>query len=333
MPSPTVVAAPLPTKKAAPNPRHSLASFAQDYGALAALVALFVFNVVATPNFLTLNNLLYVQLRQAAPVAIVALGMALVIATAGIDLSVGAVMAIAGQVGALTVVAGVPPAVGIVLALVAAAAAGVFNGTLVSRFGVQPIIATLILFIAGRGVAQLLTDGQLVNVRDPAFEFLGLGAIARIPIQVVVLIVVLAGVFYAVRSTPYGRYLVATGGNEPAARLAGVPVRRTKLLAYTTTAVLAGFVGLMEIGRISAADANNTGLGMELDAIAAVAVAGTPLTGGRITPVKVVVGALMLRLLQNTLIAQGIPKEVAQMAQGLIIVGAILVQRRAGASR
>jgi ribose/xylose/arabinose/galactoside ABC-type transport system permease subunit len=304
--------------------------YVQEYGALTALVGLFIFNALTSPGFLSAQSLLNVQLRQAAPVAIVALGMALVIATRGIDLSVGSTMALAGQVGAMTVVAGASPVVGVATGLLAAALVGLFNGSLVSALGVQPIIATLILFIAGRGVAQLLTNGQLVNVRNPTFEFLGLGAVAGVPFQVVVFAIVWVTIALVIRFTPYGRYLVATGANEPAARLAGIPVRTVKFSAYLVVAMLAGMVGLMEVGRVSASDANNTGLGMELDAIAAVAVAGTPLTGGRITPTKVVVGALMLRLLQNTLIAKGIPKEVAQIAQGGIIIAAVLVQRRNG---
>lgn len=311
-----------------PRPTRSVAHYIQEYGALTALVVLFLYNAATSPRFLTAQSLLNVQLRQAAPVAIVALGMALVIATRGIDLSVGSSMALAGQVGAMTVVAGASPVVGVGVGLAAAATVGLFNGSLVSLLGVQPIIATLILFIAGRGLAQLLTNGQLVNVRNPTFEFLGLGSVAGIPFQVVVFAVVWLVIILVIKVTPYGRYLIATGANEPAARLAGIPVRAAKFSAYIVLAVLAGMVGLMEVGRVSASDANNTGLGMELDAIAAVAVAGTPLTGGRITPVKVVVGALMLRLLQNTLIAKGIPKEVAQIVTGGIIVAAVLVQRR-----
>jgi ribose/xylose/arabinose/galactoside ABC-type transport system permease subunit len=140
---------------------------------------------------------------------------------------------------------------------------------------------------------------------------------------------VIAAVVAAVlRWTTFGRYVVAVGGNETSSRLAGVPVARTKLLAYGTSGLLAGVVGLIVIGNTSASDANNTGLGVELDAIAAVAVAGVPLTGGRMTVVGTVVGALTLRLLQNTLIAHGIPKEVAQMIQGVVIVLALYLQRR-----
>ena len=320
---------PGPRPPAAPAPRRtSWAALAQRYGAGVLLVVLFAYNAVATPNFLSVQTLLDVQLRQAAPVAIVALGMALVIATAGIDLSVGSVMAIAGQVGALTLLAGVGAATAIALALLAAALCGVFNGTLVVRYGVQPIVATLILFIAGRGIAQLLSGGQLTGFRDPSFQFLGLGRVAGVPMPVVLMVVIAAVLWFVVRYTAYGRTLLATGGNPRAARLSGVHVGRVTMIAYVASAALAGLVGLVVIGITSASDANNTGLGLELDAIAAVAVSGTPLTGGRISVVGTVVGAVVLRLLQNTLIAQGVPREVAQIVTGVVIVIALFLQRR-----
>jgi ribose/xylose/arabinose/galactoside ABC-type transport system permease subunit len=308
--------------------RRSWLSLARQYGAVGLLVLLFVYNAIFTPNFLTLQTLLDVQLRQAAPVAIVALGMALVIAVAGIDLSVGSVMAIAGQVGALTLLAGVPPLVAMVLALLVSALCGCFNGTLVVRYGLQPIIATLILFIAGRGIAQLLSGGQLTGFRNPSFQFLGLGRIAGIPMPVVLMILVAAALWFVVRYSGYGRTLLATGGNENAARLAGIRTGRVKMIAYVTCSTLAGMVGLVVIGITSASDANNVGLGIELDAIAAVAVSGTPLTGGRISVIGTLIGAVMLRLLQNTLIAQGVPREIAQIVTGAVIVIALFLQRR-----
>src|SRR5213592_219764 len=144
-----------------------LTVWAQRYGMLAALVVLFLFNVFATPHFLTRESLLFILLRQSAPIAIVAVGMAIVIGTGGIDLSVGSVMAIAGQVGASLVLKDQPFLLAIVAALLVSALCGLFNGTLVARFGVQPIIATLILFIAGRGIAQLVTGGQLQPLENP----------------------------------------------------------------------------------------------------------------------------------------------------------------------
>ena len=301
--------------------------WAQRYGALGALVVLFVYNAIDTPFFLTQQSLLFVLLRQAAPVAIVAIGMAIVIGTAGIDLSVGSVMAISGQVGALAVLSGWGTAPAILFALAAAAACGVFNGTLVARFGVQPIIATLILFIAGRGIAQLITGGELQPLSNSSFQWIGLARPGGVPAQVIVAVIVAVGAWLLIRTTVFGRYVASVGGNEAAARLAGVPAARVKLLAYVISATLAGLVGLIVVSANFASDANNTGLGMELDAIAAVAVAGTPLTGGRVRIWGSVIGALMLKLLQNTLIVHGVAKEIAQLIEGGVIVAALYVQR------
>ena len=307
--------------------RMQWTSWAQRYGAAAAFAVLFAYNAVNTPFFLTQQSLVFVLLRQAAPIAIVAVGMAIVIGTGGIDLSVGSVMAIAGQVGATLVLHDKPFLLAIVTALLVAALCGLFNGTLVARFGVQPIIATLILFIAGRGIAQLITGGELQALANPDFQWIGLARPPGVPAQIYIAFVVALGAWLVMKLTVYGRHVLAVGGNETASRLAGVPAGRVKLLAYVVSATLAGLVGLIAVSANSASDANNVGVGMELDAIAAVAVAGTPLSGGKVNIWGAVVGALLLKLLQNTLISHGITKEVAQIIEGAVIVGALWLQR------
>ena len=314
----------------------------QRYGALVALVLLLIYNAADTANF-TLENFVNTPLRQAAPVAIVAIGMALVIGTGGIDLSVGSVMAISAQVGVILLLAGVPALAAMALAIVIGALCGAFNGALVARFRIQPIIATLVLFIGGRGVAKVLSSlaedkpsGALLNFKDDTFSILGLsklrffqpgGGVFAIPVQVLVLVVVAVVVAFVVRKTSYGRYLLATGGNERASRLSGIAVGRVKVLAYVTCSGLAALTGLMMAGNNSASNPATLGLNMELDAIAAVAVAGTPLTGGKVTIWGTVVGAVMLQLLRYTLISHGSPQQVAQMIQGLVIVAALCIQR------
>jgi ribose/xylose/arabinose/galactoside ABC-type transport system permease subunit len=319
-------AAPAPSPSS-PRRRPSWQRLTQRYGAAAVLVALFLYNAVATPFFLTYQSLVVNQLRQAAPVAIVALGLALVISTGGIDLSVGSVMAIAGQVGALLIVGGSSAYVSWAAALLVGLACGLFNGVLVARYGVQPIIATLILLIAGRGIAQLVTGGNLQNFDDPLFQFFGFGKVAGLPAPIAVCAFVALVMAAVLRWTTFGRYVVAVGGNENSARLAGVPVARTKLLVYITSGVLAALVGLIVVGVNSSSDANNIGLGIELSAIAAVAVAGVPLTGGRMTVVGTLIGAVTLRLLENTLIAHGVSRDIASIIEGAVIIAALYVQR------
>ena len=311
-----------------------LRGFGQAYGALAALGLLVLYNVLFTRDFLSLNAL-YVNLTQVAPIVIVAVGMTLVIATGGIDLSVGSLMAIAGAMAPLIFLSDAAllrsDAVAIPLAFVVpvlvAAAFGLFNGALITRFGIQPIIATLVLFIAGRGIAQVLTSGQLRAFKEPTFQYIGLGRPLGIPFQVILAAVLVVVAAFALRRTVFGRYVLAIGGNEAAARLAGVPVNRVKLAVYGFSGLCAGVAGLIAIAINSSTDPNRVGLNLELEAIAAVAVGGTPLTGGRATIVGTLIGALIIQLLRFTLLSHGVPAAVALVVQAGIIVVAVALQR------
>jgi simple sugar transport system permease protein/ribose transport system permease protein len=199
--------------------------------------------------------------------------MTLVIATGGIDLSVGSLMAISGALAPLLFTnPALSPPLGLLLAftlpVLAAGVGGIFNGALVTRFRIQPIIATLVLYIAGRGVAQVLTNGNLQSFRNPAFESLAYGRLLGVPYQVILMLGVVAVVAWVVRATVFGRYLEAVGDNEAAARLAGVPVDRVKTTVYLVSGLLAGVAGLIVVAINRASDANQVGLNMELDAIA-----------------------------------------------------------------
>src|SRR4051794_10420558 len=307
----------------------------QTYGALIALLLLVLYNVFFTQFFLsplTLNA----NLTQVAPVIIIATGMTLVVGTGGIDLSVGAIMAIAGALAPLIFLSSIPPlnnpvigvALAFILPVLVAGCFGLFNGTLVAYFNIQPIIATLVLFIAGRGIAQVLTNGKLQTFSNPGFQYIGLGRPFGIPFQAILMVLVVAIAFWIVRATSFGRYIVAVGGNQAASHLAGVPVRRVKLAVYGISGLLAGIAGLIAIAINSSSDANNVGLDIELDAIAAVAVGGTPLTGGRITILGTLVGALIIQLIRYTLIAHGVPDSAARMVKAAIILVAVYIQRQ-----
>jgi galactofuranose transport system permease protein len=301
-------------------------------GSLIALGLLLGFNLLFTPNFVSLQTL-NVNLTQVATIVIVAVGMTLVIATGGIDLSVGSLMAIAGALAPMLFLN--PPfgnaALGIgmafVLPVLAAGAFGIFNGALVTRFNIQPIIATLILFIAGRGIAQVMTNGNLQSFRNEAFQVIGLGRPFGIPVQVVLMLLIVAFVAWLMRTTVFGRYVLSVGGNEAAARLAGVPVARVKLLVYGISGLLSGVAGLIVIAINSSSDANQVGLNMELDAIAAVAVGGTALSGGQANVVGTLLGALIIQLIRYTLLAKGVPDAAALVVKAVIIIGAVYIQR------
>jgi ribose/xylose/arabinose/galactoside ABC-type transport system permease subunit len=297
---------------------------------IAVLLAMIVFNLLFTQHFWSLQTF-NVNLTQVVTIVIVGIGMTLVVATGGIDLSVGASMAIAGSLAPMIFMNMAGPfgiALAFVLPVMAAALCGVFNGFLVTRLSVQPIVATLVLFIAGRGIAQVFTDGSLQAFDNPAFQWIALGRVAGVPAQVFLMLALVALFAWIVRKTLFGQYLLVTGGNEQAAYLSGIPTARVKMIAYTLCAALAGLAGLISISVNSSSDANVIGLGSELDAIAAVAVGGTALTGGRAYIVGTLIGALIIQLLRYTLLAHGIPDAAALVVKAGIIIVAVYVQRR-----
>lgn len=319
-------------------PRADLADFLRRYGALIALALLILFNLAFTPNFATWQTL-NVNLTQVCAIVIVAVGMTLVIATGGIDLSVGSLMAISGALAPLIFLGQLfplpHPTVGVALAFIVpvlvAGAFGWFNGWLITRFSIQPIVATLVLFIAGRGIAQVLTNGNLQVFKVPEFQFIGLGRVLGVPFQAILMLAIVALAAWALRRTVFGREILAVGGNERAARLSGIPVGRVKRRVYFISGLCAGIAGLIVIAINSASDANLIGLGMELDAIAAVAVGGTLLTGGRATVLGTLLGALIIQLVRYTLLANGVPDAAALIVKAAIIVLAVWLQRQSRA--
>jgi len=297
---------------------------------IVVLLAMLVFNLLFTQHFWSLQTF-NVNLTQVVTIVIVGIGMTLVVATGGIDLSVGASMAISGAIAPMIFMHLAGPwgiALAFVVPVLAAALCGVFNGWLVTRLAVQPIVATLVLFIAGRGIAQVITDGSLQAFDMPAFQWIALGKVGGVPFQVLLMFVLVAVFAWIVRKTLFGQFLLVTGGNERAAYLCGIPTARVKMLAYILCAALAGLAGLISISVNSSSDANVVGLGVELDAIAAVAVGGTSLMGGKAYIGGTLIGALIIQLLRYTLLAHGIPDAAALVVKAAIIFAAVYVQRR-----
>lgn len=307
-----------------PAVRAGVPNWLPRYGVYAAIVLLTLYNVLFTPHFLSAGNL-RIQLIQVAPVIIVALGMALVIGTEGIDLSVGSVMALAAALIPLYLGYGVLAAV--VVSLLAGVAVGLINGTLVAKVGLQPIVATLALFVGGRGLAVVISGGQLKDIRNPDLIYLGSGDVLGIPVLVWIAALLVAVVAFVVRRTVFGRRLLAIGGNRRAAELAGTPVRRVLITTYVLCAVLASIAGLLSVARIQSSDASSVGLLIELSAITAVVVGGTPLTGGKVRVLGTVAGALLMQLVIATMIKHNLPPSTAEMAQAVIILVAVYVAR------
>jgi ribose transport system permease protein len=314
---------------ASPN-RTMILGLLRDYGVHAALVALVLVNLVITPNFMTLANL-RTQAVQVVPVLIVALGMALVIGTEGIDLSVGSVMAISAAI--LPLYLGYGPAVAVGLCLLAGVVAGLLNGSLVALVGVQPIVATLALLVGGRGLALVIAGGQLKDIRSTPLRELGSGDLMGVPHTVLIAVILVLLVGFLVARTTFGRHLVAIGGNRRAARFAALPVRRVLIGVYVLSGLLAATAGVLATARLTASDPSRLGELIELSAITAVVVGGTPLSGGRVRVLGTVAGAVLMQLITATLIKNDLPASVAQMAQAAIIVAAVLLQRERGTTR
>ena len=263
-------------------------------------------------------------LNRAAPVALLAIGMTLVIATGGIDLSVGAVMAIAGATAASMTVAGHSLPVVLLAALGTGVLAGLWNGILVAVLKIQPFVATLILMVAGRGVAQLITAGQIVTFDSPALAWLGSGSFLLFPTPVIVAALVVFWLF--TRKTALGMFIEAVGINIRAARNAGVNTRLMVMLTYVLSGICAAIAGVIVAADIRGADANNAGLWLELDAILAVVIGGGSLMGGRFNLLLSVIGALIIQGMNTGILLSGFQPELNQVVKAVVVLCVLIVQ-------
>lgn len=306
---------------------------------LVALTGLFVANTLRTSSFLSVRvrdghlfGALIDILRNSSPLILVALGMTLVIATRGIDLSVGAVVAISGAV-ALSFISTAPDPgsvstalIGIGIALGLSLILGVWNGFLVSVLGIQPIIATLVLMTSGRGIAMLITEGKITTINSPPFRQIGAGFLFGLPMSVVITAVIFGAVAFIVRKTALGMLIESVGINPEASRLAGVQARSIIWTVYIAAALFAGMAGLMLSSDVMAADANNAGLFIELDAILAVVIGGTSLMGGRFSLAGTLIGALIIQTLSLTVVILGVPPAVIPLFKAIVVIGVCLMQ-------
>jgi galactofuranose transport system permease protein len=299
------------------------AGWMQDYGVYVALAVILLVNLLITEHFVTVSNL-RTQLVQVVPVLIIGLGMSLVIGTEGIDLSVGSVMALATAL--LPLYLGYGAVLGVGTALLAGLVVGALNGWLVAYVGVQPIVATLALLVGGRGLATVIGGAQK-DIHNQTLLDIGANEVGGVPIIVGIAAVLTVVVAFVVRKTTFGRQLVAVGGNRIASELGGLPVKRILITVYVLSGVLAAVAGVIATARLTASTPNTLGLNLELSAITAVVVGGTPLTGGRVRILGTVAGAILMQLIRSTLIAHNLHDSVAQMTQAAIILIAVYAQR------
>lgn len=310
----------------------SLLQLLRDNGVYVALALLVLYNVIATPNFVSYTTST-ILMKQTAAVLIVSLGMLLVIGTGGIDLSVGATMAISAAVLGRTIGhSGAHIVSGVLLAVGAGVLVGLFNGIVVGVVGVPPIVATLSLLVAGRGLALYLTGGQLVELFSKDLHQIGIGFLpvgggGQLPYVFLIALGLTLLVAVLIRSTTLGFRITAIGGNGRAAALAGLPVRRTLVSVYVICGVLAAIAGVLATARLRSADPSYLGLNIELQAITAVVVGGTALRGGRMRLIGAVAGVLLMQMLTTTLTSHNIPASQTQMIIAVIIVLAVYLQR------
>lgn len=299
---------------------------------LAALALLLAAAALLVPGFLQVEikgghlygNLVDI-LHRAAPLMLAAMGMTLVIATRGIDVSVGAVVALSGAVACMLVGShGV--AFAFAAALGAALLCGLWNGLLVSALGLQPIIATLVLMVAGRGVAQLITGGQIITVYYAPYFFIGNGYLLGLPFALYIAAAVFVALLWLTRRTALGLFIQAVGINPAAAHLAGAPARRILFAVYAFCGFCAGVAGLVLSSNVKSADGNNAGMLMELDAILAVTLGGTALTGGRYSLGGSVIGALIIQTLTYAIYSLGVPPEINLGVKAVVVFAVMLLQ-------
>ncbi|WP_160031492.1 ABC transporter permease [Paenibacillus sp. An7] len=306
---------------------------------LCVLAALMLFNFIYSPDFFSItlqNGHLYGSLIDilnfGAPLILVAIGMTLVVATRGIDLSVGSIVAISGAISCLSIskasdqnmlsliLLSVLMSVGLSLIL------GIWNGVLVSAVGIQPIIATLILMVAGRGIAQLITGGQIITVTSEKYSYIGSGSLATLPFSIFVVATVLVIAALLTRKTALGLFIESVGCNPVASLMSGIRAHSVIISVYMFCGLCAGIAGLLLSSNVSSADGNNAGLWYELDAILAVVIGGTSLNGGRFYLLGTVVGALIIQTLTTTIYMIGVPPEITLVVKAFVVLMVCLVQ-------
>ncbi|MDU5473175.1 MULTISPECIES: ABC transporter permease [Pantoea] len=314
------------TTHRATTPVSSLLKFnLRDAGTLIGLMIIIITFSFLSPVFFTLPNLLNI-LQQSSINALIALGMTLVIISGGIDLSVGPTAALSAVLGATLMIAGVPVPLAILATLGIGALCGVFSGSLIAYAGLQPFIVTLGGLSLFRAIALIYTGGSPVFGIPLSFRSLINSTLFGIPVPIVIVALIALTLWVVMNKTPLGEYILAIGGNEEAARVAGVPVKRTKVTVYVISGALASLAALILIGRLGAAEPTIGNL-WELDAIAAAAIGGASLMGGKGSIFGTLIGVIILGALRNGLTLLNIQAFYQLLATGLIIIIAMLIDR------
>ncbi|MFT8343247.1 MAG: ABC transporter permease [Clostridium beijerinckii] len=305
---------------------------AKIFWPLTSLIILLLFNFIMTPSFLSISmkdghlfgNTIDI-LNRAAPLILISLGMTLVIATQGIDISVGSIIAISAALSATVIVDGGSVPFAVAIGIISGLVCGIWNGFLVSYIGVQPMVGTLILYIVGRGVAQLITGGQILTFTNKDFIFIGTGYIL-LPIAIFIAIAVALIMYFLIRRTALGLFIESIGVNNNSCKFAGIQSRKVVFSLYVICGMLAGIAGIILCANIKSADANNVGLWLELDAILATVIGGTSMAGGRFYLSGTVVGALFIQTLTTTIYSLGVAPEITLVVKAIVVIVVCIIQ-------
>ena len=296
------------------------------YRSVLILLVIWVFATILSPSFLSVTNLFNV-FKQITVAGIVGCGMTFVILTGGIDLSVGSILGLSGVLASGVLASTGNTAAAVAVSLVVGVACGAVNGFFVSVCGIPPFISTLGMMTLLRGVILVYTKGSPIPIKSDAYKFFGKGSIAGIPVPVIILIIVFLLAHYILTQTSYGRSVYAVGGNREAARLSGIRVKTSEFLVYTLNGLMCGMAGLILTARLGSAQ-STSGTGIEMDAIAAVILGGTSLSGGVGFVLPTVVGAMIMGIIDNILTLMNVNPHATNIVKGAVILIAVLVDKK-----
>lgn len=296
------------------------------YRSVLILLVICIFATILSPSFLSVTNLFNV-FKQITVAGVVGCGMTFVILTGGIDLSVGSILGLSGVLAAGVLESTGNPAFAIALALAVGVLCGAINGFFVSFCEIPPFISTLGMMTLLRGCVLVYTKGSPISIKSDAYKFFGKGAIVGIPVPVIILILLFLLAHYILTQTSYGRSIYAFGGNREAARLSGISTRFTEWMAYTINGLLCGIAGVILTARLGSAQ-STSGTGIEMDAIAAVILGGTSLSGGVGFVLPTVVGAMIMGIIDNILTLMNVNPHATNIVKGAVILIAVLVDKK-----
>jgi galactofuranose transport system permease protein len=306
---------------------------AKIFWPLTALVILFLINYIMIPGFFSIevkNGHLFGSmidiLNRVIPLLVIAMGMTLVIAKEGIDISVGSVLAITAAASASLLNSHHSVGMAVVAAILIGVICGLWNGLLIAFFEIQPMIATLILMTVGRGIAQLITGGQILTINNDAFQYIGKGFLFGLPFSIYIGIAAFSILLFMKKKTAMGLFLESIGANMKSSKYTGIQPRKIILIVYSISGVCAGIAGLIVCSNVSSADANNAGLWIELDAILAVVIGGTSMRGGRYYLGGTLIGALFIQTLSTTIYSMGIRPEITMVVKAIVVIIVCLLQ-------